>query len=93
MSNLEPAVGIEIQYVEGLSGNNLLVLKSRDIRAMVNLLLGDMGGEADDELDEIHISAVCEIMNQMMGASSTALSSFLGKAINISTPSQFEDRK
>lgn len=89
LENLEPAIGIEIEYIEGLSGKNLLVMRSKDIKAIVNLLLSDIEETDDEELDEIHISAVSEIMNQMMGASSTALSSFLGKSINISTPKQF----
>ncbi|MDD4799124.1 MAG: flagellar motor switch phosphatase FliY [Clostridia bacterium] len=91
LHNLEPAIGIEIEYVVGLSGNNLLVMKCRDIKAIVNLLLEEMDEDEDGcELDEIHISAVSEIMNQMMGASSTALSSFLGKRIEISTPKLFD---
>ena len=51
-----------------------------------------MGVEiADDEfeLDEMNLSAVCEVMNQMMGASATALSEFLNKTVNISTPVSF----
>ncbi len=88
---LEPALGIEIEYIEGLSGSNFLVMKRTDIRAIVDLLIGEeSGGDNDEELDEMHISAISEIMNQMMGASATALASFFGKSINISTPKQFD---
>ena len=90
LENLDPAIGIEIEYIEGLSGNNLLVMKKKDIKAIVSLLLADMDNSDDEELNELHISAVSEIMNQMMGASSTALSSFFGKSINISTPKEFD---
>lgn len=90
LDSLNPSVGIEIEYVEGLSGNNLLVMKRKDIKSIVDLLLGEMDDTDDDTMDEMHVSAVSEIMNQMMGASSTALSSFLGKSINISTPKQFD---
>jgi len=83
---LEPAIGIEIEYVEGLTGHNFMVMKRSDVRAIVNLLIPDMESSEDDALDEFHVSAICEIMNQMMGASATALASFLGKNINISTP-------
>ena len=38
------------------------------------------------EFNDLTISAVCEVMNQMMGAASTALSDFLGRSVNISTP-------
>ena len=49
-----------------------------------------MGTEISDEefeFNDLTISAVCEVMNQMMGAASTALSDFLGRSVNISTPS------
>lgn len=88
---LEPVTGVEIEYIEGLNGSNFLLMKRRDIRAIVDLLIGGDGNtDMDEELDEMHISALCEIMNQMMGASSTALASFFGKSINISTPRGFD---
>lgn len=88
--SLEPAIGVEIEYVKGLSGSNIMVMKQRDIRAIVGLLLGDESDiDSVEPLDEMHLSAASEIMNQMMGASSTALASFFGKDINISTPKQF----
>ena len=46
--------------------------------------------DEDFELNEMNISAICEVMNQMMGASATALSELLGKPVNISTPRSFE---
>ena len=92
--SLEPAIGTEIEYVEGLAGSNIMVMKQRDIRAIVNVLLGeDSDIDSNEPLDEMHLSAAGEIMNQMMGASSTALTSFLEKSINISTPSQFDVSK
>ncbi|MDF2684831.1 MAG: CheC, inhibitor of methylation / FliN fusion protein [Clostridia bacterium] len=96
--NLEPAIGIEISYIEGLSGSNFLIMKKSDIRAIVELLIGgddsDDGSDKndDDDLDEMHLSAIGEIMNQMMGASCTALAQFFGKNINISTPVQFSPK-
>jgi len=47
---------------------------------------GDGKVEEPIELNEMHLSAMSEIMNQMMGASSTSLSKLLRKAINISPP-------
>ncbi|HWQ51030.1 MAG TPA: chemotaxis protein CheC, partial [Terriglobales bacterium] len=89
--SLEPAIGTEIEYIEGLSGSNIMVMKQRDIRAIVNVLLGeDSDLDSLEPLDEMHLSAAGEIMNQMMGASSTALTNFLEKRINISTPTQFD---
>lgn len=89
--SLEPAIGIEIEYVDGLTGSNIMVMRKRDIRAIVNLLLGEETDvNSTDDLDEMHLSAASEIMNQMMGASSTALATFLGKPINISPPKHFD---
>ncbi|MCL2088452.1 MAG: flagellar motor switch phosphatase FliY [Oscillospiraceae bacterium] len=86
---LEPAVGVEITYIQGLEGNNILLLKRSDIRAIVGILMGMEFSEEEFELDEMNLSAICEVMNQMMGASSTALAEFLGEPVNISTPISF----
>jgi len=43
----------------------------------------------DFEFDELNISAVSEVMNQMMGASATALSDLLGTSVDISTPTPY----
>lgn len=83
----EPALGVEINYIEGLHGSNLMILHGQDAKAMANFLLGDAGLTADTPFDEIHESALGEIMNQMMGASSTALAAFLNRNVNISSPS------
>ena len=89
-SNLQPAVGVEITYVSGLDGKNVMLLKRNDVRVIVELLMGMEIPDEDFQLDEMNISAICEVMNQMMGASSTALSEFLGDVVNISTPHSFE---
>ncbi|MCI8360313.1 MAG: flagellar motor switch phosphatase FliY [Clostridiales bacterium] len=90
LGNLEPAMGIEIKYVSGLEGSNIMLLKKSDIKVIVDILMGSETPEEEFELNDLTISAVCEVMNQMMGAASTALSDFLGYAVNISTPKPFE---
>jgi flagellar motor switch protein FliN/FliY len=94
-ARLEPAMGIEIEYVEGLHGSNVMIMSAKDAAAIVGLLLADSGGGEPDaaEMDELRISALGEIMNQMMGASSTALATFLNRSINISPPNSFEMRE
>ena len=87
---LEPAIGVEIDYVEGLEGKNIMMFRREDVRIIVNTMMGEETSSEDFELDELHISAICEVMNQMMGASATALSEFLGMIVNISTPKSFE---
>jgi flagellar motor switch protein FliN/FliY len=90
-SNLEPAVGIEIEYIEGLNGSNIMIMSIKDVRRIVELLIGDESMvDSNKELDEMHMSALGEIMNQMMGAACTALASMLDMNINISTPKPFD---
>lgn len=90
MDRVEPAIGVEITYISGLEGSNVMLLKRHDVRVIVEMLMGIPMTDEEFELNEMNISAVCEVMNQMMGASSTALSEFLGKVVNISTPISFE---
>lgn len=87
---LEPAIGVEIDYVEGLEGKNIMMFRKEDIRIIVSTMMGGDIPEAEFEMDELYISAICEVMNQMMGSSATALSEFLGTIVNISTPKSFE---
>lgn len=87
---LEPAIGVEIAYVEGLEGKNIVMFRREDVCVIVGTLMGEDPATISPELDEIHISAICEVMNQMMGASATALSEFLGTIVNISTPKSFD---
>ena len=89
LGELEPAIGVEIKYVSGLEGSNLMLLKRNDVKVIVDILMGTEIPEEEFELNDLTISAVCEVMNQMMGAASTALSNFLGRCVNISTPQSF----
>ena len=89
LGNLEPAIGIEIKYVSGLEGSNIMLLKRNDVKTIVEILMGTTIDDSEFELNELTVSAVCEVMNQMMGAASTALSDFLGRPVNISTPQSF----
>ena len=84
---LEPAVLVKINYVEGISGSNVMIFRQRDMQVILNLLMGNDEPPSDDFVfDELSMSAACEVMNQMMGSSATALSDFLGMVVNISTP-------
>lgn len=87
---LEPAVAVEINYVSGLTGKNVMILKESDVKVIVGLLLQTDYTDQEFVLDEMSLGAICEVMNQMMGASSTALSQLLNRAINISPPSSFQ---
>lgn len=89
-ASLEPAVGVEITYVSGMEGSNIMLLKRSDVRKILEILMGMEIPDDQFVLDEISLSAVCEVMNQMMGASATALADFIGEPVNISTPVSFE---
>lgn len=84
-SYLEPVMGVLIKYVEGIDGTNILLMREDDLKMILGHLLS-MDPEEMTELDEISISAISEIMNQMMGSAASALASFLGKTVNISPP-------
>lgn len=90
LGKIEPAVGVEIKYVCGLEGSNIMLLKRSDVKAIVDILLCTETPDEEFELNDLSISAVCEVMNQMMGSSATALSDLLGRMVNISTPESFE---
>ncbi|QAT51347.1 flagellar motor switch phosphatase FliY [Caproiciproducens sp. NJN-50] len=85
----EPAIAVEINYVQGLSGKNLLILKESDVKVIVGLLLQTDFSDQEFVMDEMNVGAICEVMNQMMGAAATALSQFLNRSINISPPNSF----
>lgn len=87
---LEPAVGVEIAYVKGLDGRNIMMFSRNDVRIIVGMMMGEEIPPESFELDEMNRSAICEVMNQMMGSSATALSEFLGMPVDISTPVSFE---
>lgn len=82
----KPCVFIQIKYTVGLNGTNILVLREHDVKVITDLMMGGDGTSIDGELSELHLSAISEAMNQMMGSSSTSLSSMLGKTIDISPP-------
>ena len=82
----KPCVFIRIAYTVGLDGSNILVLKENDVKIITDLMMGGDGTNTDGELGELHLSAISEAMNQMMGSSATSLSSMLDKMIDISPP-------
>lgn len=81
-----PCVFIRIAYTEGLDGSNILVLRENDVKIITDLMMGGDGTNTEGELGELHLSAISEAMNQMMGSSATSLSSMLNRKIDISPP-------
>lgn len=82
-----PCVMMQISYKEGIDGNNVLVLKENDVKIITDLMMGGPGQADDSEpLSELHLSAIGEAMNQMMGSAATSMSSMFNRKIDISPP-------
>jgi len=85
-----PCVGVKVNYTEGLLGSNVLMLKENDVRIMTDLMMGGEGlVDSTSPLSELEVSAIGEAMNQMVGSSSTSMSSVLNRKIDIDTPQAF----
>lgn len=81
-----PCVMVKISYTKGLHGSNILILKENDVKIITDLMMGGDGTNTDGEITELHLSAISEAMNQMMGSASTSLSSMLNMTVDISPP-------
>ncbi|PWW06405.1 flagellar motor switch protein FliN/FliY [Paenibacillus cellulosilyticus] len=82
----KPHVAVSVEYVDGFQGINSLVIRTHDAQVIADLMLGGEGDVPPGELNEIHISAVQEAMNQMMGSSATSMSTIFNRFVNISPP-------
>ena len=84
---VKPFVAVKVQYVNGLEGLNMLIVKEEDVKIITDLMMGGDGlGNVSGELNELHLSAISEAMNQMIGSASTSLSSMFDKRVDISPP-------
>ncbi|MFU0826610.1 MAG: Flagellar motor switch phosphatase FliY [Lachnoclostridium sp.] len=81
-----PCVFIQIYYKDGLDGNNILIMKEDDVKIITDLMMGGDGSIMEGDLTDLHLSAISEAMNQMMGSASTSISSMLEKRVDISPP-------
>ena len=84
-------VSIQVNYVSGLSGKNIFIIKAKDASVIADIMLGGDGTKPTEQLSEIHLSAVQEAMNQMMGAAATSMSTIFNKKVDISPPSIIDD--
>lgn len=82
-----PYVIVNVRYTSGFVGENLFIIKQSDAAVIVDLMMGGDGSNPPSELNELHLSAISEAMNQMMGSASTSMSTIFNKTINISPPS------
>lgn len=80
-------VAVHVDYTEGIRGKNLLMIKEDDAKIIADLMMGGEGTGVDLELTELHLSAVQEAMNQMMGSAATSMSTLFKQKVDISPPS------
>lgn len=82
----KPHVTVHVKYIDGFNGINLLVIKTTDASVIADLMMGGDGSNITEELTELHLSAVQEAMNQMMGSAATSMSTIFNRFVNISPP-------
>ncbi|MGE5613910.1 MAG: flagellar motor switch phosphatase FliY [Bacillota bacterium] len=82
-------VGVKVEYINGLAGSNLLIIKEDDVKIITDLMMGGDGTKTEGSLTDLHLSAISEAMNQMIGSASTSMSSMFDKKIEISPPHVF----
>ena len=80
------SVTVQIDYKDDFHGNNLLMLKENDVKVIMDLMMGGPGTAAPGELNEMHLSCVSEVMNQMMGSSAISLTEMINKTVDINPP-------
>ncbi|MFZ5987430.1 MAG: flagellar motor switch phosphatase FliY [Bacillota bacterium] len=82
-------VAVKVEYTDGLDGMNLLLLRETDAKVITDLMMGGDGSNVEGELTDLHLSAIGEAMNQMIGSAATSMSSMFDKRIDISPPKAF----
>ncbi len=82
-------VGVKVEYTNGLIGTNLLIISEEDVKIITDIMMGGNGSNVSGDISELHLSAISEAMNQMVGSSSTSMSSMFDKRIDISPPKAF----
>ena len=82
-------VAVRVEYTHGLVGSNLLIMKEQDVKVITDLMMGGDGNNTSEPLSDLHLSAISEAMNQMVGSSSTSMSAMFDKRIDISPPKAF----
>lgn len=81
-----PNIILDVEYVSGITGRNLLIMQTTDAAVIANLMMGGDGEESKSELSELEVSAVQEAMNQMIGSAATSMATMFAREVNISPP-------
>ena len=82
-----PNIVLDIEYISGIIGRNILLIKIDDGAVISNFMMGGDGKiKEPHELSELEISAVSEAMNQMIGSAATSMATMFGRKVDISPP-------
>lgn len=82
-----PKIVAMVEFKEGLTGKNLLMMDVTDALIIADLMMGGTGKvDKKKELSELELSAVAEAMNQMIGSASTSMATMLERDIDIMPP-------
>lgn len=81
-----PNIVLDVEYVSGIIGRNILMIKTVDAAVIANLMMGGDGNVENPQLSELEISAVQEAMNQMIGSAATSMATMFAREVNISPP-------
>ncbi|AYE33452.1 flagellar motor switch phosphatase FliY [Clostridium septicum] len=81
-----PTIILDVEYVTGIIGRNILIMKITDAAVIANLMMGGNGEVDSIELSDIEVSAVQEAMNQMIGSAATSMATMFAREVNISPP-------
>lgn len=82
-----PNVVVDIEYIAGIVGRNILIIRNDDGLVISNLMMGGDGNIGEShELSELEVSAVSEAMNQMIGSAATSMATMFGRKVDISPP-------
>ncbi len=81
-----PKVATTVEFKEGLTGVNLMLLEVHDANVIANLMMGGDGTPENEEFTELELSAVAEAMNQMIGSAATSMATMISTKVDILPP-------
>ena len=81
-----PNIILDVEYISGITGRNILIMQTKDAAVIANLMMGGDGQVDSTELSEMEVSAVQEAMNQMVGSAATSMATMFAREVNISPP-------
>lgn len=85
----EPKSMVSVHYTQGRFASSVFILKNTDAQRLAEMMLGQTGGDPAAGLNELEVSAVGELMNQMMNSAASSMASVLQETVEINNPEVF----